>query len=93
MKIYRWAMRVGSPILFWLSVFVVLLSIFRAYDSIQQTQASLGVEFDRIRFITRLQVLMSAVAQSLLLGALPFGAAVLIHRLDKLLGERAEPRS
>jgi hypothetical protein len=87
---YRWAMRVGSQILFWLSVLIVLLSILNVYDTLQQTRTQMGVGFEGLRTLTRFKILLSAVGQSLLLGAVPFGAAVIIHRIDRFLAMREE---
>ena len=89
MKIYRWAMRVAAPILFWLSVLVVVMSIVNVYDTIEQAQAQ-GIGLEGLRTISRFKLLWSSVGQSLLLGALPFGLAAIINRVDAFLAAREQ---
>jgi len=86
--LYRSAMRYGSAILFILAILVVLLSLVNTYQTLDQTRLSMGMHLSELRFFTRFQLLSSAIAQSLLLGAFPFGAAVLIDRIDQYLGQR-----
>jgi hypothetical protein len=81
-------MRYGSAILFILSILVVLLSLVNTYQTLEQTQISMGMNFSELRFFSRFQLLLSAIAQSLLLGAIPFAAAVLIDRIDLFLASK-----
>jgi hypothetical protein len=89
-SIYRWAMRFGSPLLFWLSILIVLASLLQVYDTVQQAQAQIG--FGGISFFSRFRILLSTVGQGFLLAALPFGTAVIINRIDKFLTTREGPR-
>ena len=87
MTFYRWAMRVGSPILFLLSILIVVTSLLNVYEAVEQANAS-GIGFDGLRTFSRFKILLSSVGQSLLLGAVPFGLAVIVHRIDRFLTVR-----
>jgi len=90
MKLYRWAMRHGSPILFWLSLAIVLISFVRLYFQLGQAEVNLGVGFERLPFMTRLSALAAAVAQSLWSGSIPFAAAVIVHCANRITSEGLE---
>ena len=88
MTIFRWAMRAASPILFAISILIVLASFMQVYDTVSQAQ-SMGL--DGMRTLSRFHILIAAVGQSLLLAALPFGTAAIIYRIDKFVSVRGEP--
>jgi hypothetical protein len=90
-KFYRYAMRRGSGILFILAILVVLLSLVNTYQTLEQTQISMGMSLSELRFFSRFQLLLSAIAQSLLLGAIPFAGAVLIDRIDRFIEQKQRP--
>jgi hypothetical protein len=77
-------MRNGAQILFWLSIAIVLIHFVRLFETLGNAEAGMGVEFGRLPFMTRLSALFSAFAQSLWYGSIPFAAAVMVHRADKL---------
>ena len=87
---YRWAMRNGAPILFWLSLAIVLISFVRLYGSLGQMEAGMGVEFERLPLMTRLSALLAAIAQALWTGSIPFAAAVIVHCADRLTSQYEE---
>ena len=87
-RFYRYSMRHGSELLFVLSLLVVLLSIVNTYQTLEQSQLTTGMSISELRVLDRFQLLLSAIAQSLLLGAMPFAAAVLINRIDQFLQTR-----
>ena len=87
-RFYRSAMRYGSGILFVLAILVVLLSLVNTYQTLEMSQANMGMSFSELRFFSRFHLLLSAIAQSLLLGAAPFAAAALIDRVDRFLDQK-----
>jgi hypothetical protein len=88
---YRAAMRYGSPILFTISLIIVLMSILEVYQTLEQSEALQGIRLADFGVLVRFKLLMTAVAKSLLLAALPFAGAVFVHRIDRFLDQR-EPR-
>ena len=89
---YRAAMRHGAPILFVVSLLIIVMSITEVYQTLQQTEALQGIRVSDFDVLTRFRLLFTAVAKSLLLAALPFGGAILVERIDRLLAQR-EPRA
>ena len=79
---YRATMRRGAPILFVLSLLITAMAFVEAYQTLHQSE---GVDLAQFDVLTRFQLLLTALAHSLLLGALPFGCAVLIDRIDRFL--------
>ena len=84
MSLYRWAMRVGSQILFWLSLLIVVMSIVSVVETMQELNSQ-GLDIEGLKSFTRFKLILTSVGQSLLLGAVPFSLAVIINRMDRFL--------
>ena len=90
MTFYRWAMRNGSPILFWLSLAIVVIRFASLFEQLGNAETGLGVNFEGLPLATRLSALAVAVAQSLWSGSIPFAAAVIVHCANRVTSEGLE---